>query len=659
MNHLRLLTPPRRLLTPPLQLLILCGCLFSFEGVRAQNPGGIGTANLMFWLKGDAGVTTGATFTWADQSGQGRNSTQSTAADQPTVTAATTDYMNYNPGVKFVANQWLIMANNLNNAGTTANEIFLVYKNVASAPDGMVLGTEVPGNRSYFYGSGVVQYGNSNKPTIIAPGYVANAPDIFVGKFFSSTDAAQAANGATFAALAPINTPATFTTPVAVGVQPNNGGGYNAFGYTGNTMELVGYNAEIDLAGTERQQVESYLALKYGITLDSTGTGGNYYNSAGSSVYQGGGGTNYFTDIIGIGRDDNTTLYQRQSHLPADSIRLYLGPTPLATTTNQANTSTFAADKSYIVMGDNLGNLCGSGANVSHKPATVAMRLDREWKIIYNTTANTFNMDITAAACAELSSAPTSNTYLELLYSTTSSDLTTGTVMANNTNGMTITVTAGVVTIAGLNSALAAMAAAVSTGTTVYFTLAANQYDVLPLQLTDFTALAAPKSVQLTWSATDETGAAYYQVMRSSNGTNWQMIGQVDITENATGSDTWHFTDSLPLSGANYYRLQMVDHDGSSSWSTIVEVGYHPAAAAASVSIFPNPATDKILIQCSGQLLATSTIRLYSAIGEALPVNLIPGMGTAILSLTGLPPGVYFLQVRTPSGWQVLRLLKN
>jgi hypothetical protein len=643
----------------PWPLTTLCGCLLSFSALQAQNPGGIGTTNLMFWLRGDAGITTGATFTWADQSGQGRNSIQSTAIDQPTVTTATTDFMNYNPGIKIVANQWLIMANGLNNAGTTANEIFLVYKELTGAPDGMVLGTEVPGNRSYFYGSGVVQYGNSSKPTAPA-GYVANAPDIFVGKFFSATDAAQAANGSVFSALAPASAPASFSTPTAIGVQPTNSGGYNAFGYSGNVMELVGYNAEIDLTGTLRQQVESYLAIKYGITLDSVGTGGNYYNSAGNSVYQGGGGSGYFNHILGIARDDNESLYQRQSHLTSDSVRLYLGSAPLSTTTNQANTATFASDKSYVVMGDNRGNLCELGSNIGAKPVAVDQRLDREWQITYNTTANVFNMDIKLAGCAPFSSGTGNPADLELLYSTTSPDLTTGSVMANNTNGMVISLSSGgVVTIAGLNSALASMAPAVPAGTTIHFTLASNQFFVLPLQLTNFMAKSEPanKSVGLTWTAADETGLSYFQVMRSADGTNWQSIGQVDASGNTTGPDNYQFTDASPLSGTNDYKLQMVNRDGSSSWSSIVSVGFQPTSS--SIILFPNPSSNRVVIQYPGQWLSASTVRLYSAIGEALPLPITGGTGTATLTLTGLAQGVYFLQVKTPSGWQTLRLLRN
>lgn len=646
-----------------LKTFFMCGCLLSAAGLQAQNPGNIGTANLMFWLRGDLGITTGATFTWADQSGNGRTASQATAADQPTVTSATADYMNYNPGIKVVQNNWLIMNGGLNAAGTTANEIFLVYKMLAGSSDGMVLGTEVPGNRSYFYGSGVVQYGNSNKPTTIATGYVTNGANIFVGKFFSATDAAQAANGATFYALAstaaPISAPAAFTTPVAVGVQPNNGGGYNAFGYAGNVMELVGYNAEIDLTGTQRQQVESYLALKYGITLDSVGTGGHYYNSGGSSVYQGGGGTGFFTNIIGIARDDNTALYQRQSHLANDSVRLYMGSTPLATATNGANTATFSADKSYIVMGDNAGKFCGVGSNASAKPAAVDQRLDREWKAVYNHTTDAFNMDIALASCAPFSSGTGNPVDLELLYSTTSSNLTTGTVMANNTNGMTISLSAGgVVTIAGLNSALAAMAPAVAGGTTVYFTLASNQYFVLPLGITNFTAMAAGRSVQLNWTASGETDGDYFRVMHSTDGNTWDSMGRVNFVQGSADPDNYSFVDGSPSDGTNYYRLQLVGAGGASTWSPVKEVVFG-AGGMSAVRLFPNPATEQVLVSSPGLLLDGTTVQLYSVAGAILPIHVTGGVGSATVDLAALAAGVYFLRVKTTTGWQVLRLLRQ
>ena len=610
----------------------------------------------MFWLRGDLGITAGATFTWADQSSNNRYASQATAAAQPIVTTSA-DYMNYNPGIKIVANQWLIMNGGFNTAGSTANEIYLVYKKATGSPDGFVLGTNVPGNRSYFYGSGVVQYGNSNKPTTIAPGYVTNGANIFIGKFFSSTDAYQAANGAALSLLAPQVAPATFTTPVAVGDQPTNSGGYNAFGYTGNVMELVGYNAEIDVTGTQRQQVESYLALKYGITLDSVGTGGNYYNSAGGSVYQGGGGTGYFTNIIGIARDDNTALYQRQSHLASDSVRLYLGSTPLTATMNGSNTSTFSTDKSYVVMGDNAGNLCGVGTNASAKPLTVDQRLDREWKVVYNHVSDVFNMDITLASCAPFSSGTGNPSYLELLYSTSGANLTTGTVMMNNTNGMTMTLSpAGVVTIAGLSNALAAIAPATAGGTTVYFTVASNQYLVLPLDLTAFTAVASGRSAALSWTVAEASGGpGFFRVERSADGSSWDSIGRVDLSALVS---QYRFSDGSPLDGVNYYRLGIVDAAGTSTWSPVRQVVFETAAVPV-VRVFPNPAAGLVFVTAPGIFLDGSVMQLYSVAGEQLPLYVTGGVGQATIDLSGLAPGVYFLRVKTPAGWQVMRLLRH
>jgi hypothetical protein len=61
----------------------------------AQIPSGS-----VLWLKADAGVTTsGSNVTaWADQSGNGNNVSQATAANQPTLE---TNFFGTNPGILF------------------------------------------------------------------------------------------------------------------------------------------------------------------------------------------------------------------------------------------------------------------------------------------------------------------------------------------------------------------------------------------------------------------------------------------------------------------------------------------------------------------------------------------------------------------------------
>lgn len=73
--------------------------------------------------------------------------------------------------------------------------------------------------------------------------------------------------------------------------------------------EVMVYNQS--LTSVFSQSIQSYLALKYGITL-SGGTL-NYLDSSGSVVWSPTTNAGYTTRIYGIGRDDGTSLNQKQS----------------------------------------------------------------------------------------------------------------------------------------------------------------------------------------------------------------------------------------------------------------------------------------------------------------------------------------------------------
>jgi hypothetical protein len=77
--------------------------------------------------------------------------------------------------------------------------------------------------------------------------------------------------------------------------------------FIGGINEVVVYNRA--LPADELRQVHSYMALKYGITMS-----GNYMATDGTTAYwDATANTGYNNNIAGIGRDDKTTLYQKQS----------------------------------------------------------------------------------------------------------------------------------------------------------------------------------------------------------------------------------------------------------------------------------------------------------------------------------------------------------
>jgi len=62
---------------------------------------------------------------------------------------------------------------------------------------------------------------------------------------------------------------------------------------------------------------------------------------------------------------------------------------------------------------------------------------------------------------------------------------------------------------------------------------------------------------------------ATFEVMRSADGINFNKIGAVSGTQGIT---SYQLTDNFILSGNNYYRLRMLDIDGSTTYSTIVVI---------------------------------------------------------------------------------------
>lgn len=98
---------------------------------------------------------------------------------------------------------------------------------------------------------------------------------------------------------------------IYLGAQDHNRLGYPSIMYfTGAIAELIIYNTGLTIAN--RNKIESYLAIKYGITLNQT-TPTNYTASGGAILWNAAAGSGYINNIAGIARDDGFSLSQKKS----------------------------------------------------------------------------------------------------------------------------------------------------------------------------------------------------------------------------------------------------------------------------------------------------------------------------------------------------------
>lgn len=138
----------------------------------------------------------------------------------------------------------------------------------------------------------------------------------------------------------------------------------------------------------------------------------------------------------------------------------------------------------------------------------------------------------------------------------------------------------------------------------------------LPVSLIDFSAISDINKVVLRWKATSETNLNGYSVEYSKNGTSWSSIGYLNAA-NAGGTNQYTTTHYQPQSGANYYRLKMLDKDGNFSYSKTATVNF---SGKTGLAIYPNP------------VKSTLTAELYSLQSEIVHVQIIDVAGRVIQS---------------------------
>lgn len=170
----------------------------------------------------------------------------------------------------------------------------------------------------------------------------------------------------------------------------NGPDGANANGWNGNISEIIYYPWQ--LTATDRQKVNSYLALKWGLTLDQT-TATNYLASDGTVIWNATTAGVYKNDITGIGRDDCGNLNQKQSTSTDGNDIVSIGLGQLAAN-NPMNTNSFSADKTFLIFAHNGSAF--TNKTTTNLPASLGncyYRLQREWQVQIKGTPGSVSME--------------------------------------------------------------------------------------------------------------------------------------------------------------------------------------------------------------------------------------------------------------------------
>ncbi len=169
------------------------------------------------------------------------------------------------------------------------------------------------------------------------------------------------------------------------------------------------------------------------------------------------------------------------------------------------------------------------------------------------------------------------------------------------------------------------------------------QNAVLPIKEISLSSTPLKKEVLLTWKTKGEKNVRLFEIERSTDGVHFEKTGQKPAINGTNDTNTYHFTDrNPPLNQKLYYRIKVIDLDGSISYSSIVLTELKNNSA---IRIYPNPAKSKLFIDMNGNALDAPIFHLYNLDGKEV-LKPHPGSVSAI-DVSTLSKGIYILAIES------------
>ncbi|QGW28017.1 T9SS type A sorting domain-containing protein [Phnomibacter ginsenosidimutans] len=176
---------------------------------------------------------------------------------------------------------------------------------------------------------------------------------------------------------------------------------------------------------------------------------------------------------------------------------------------------------------------------------------------------------------------------------------------------------------------------------------------VMPIRLQSFYASWQQEAAQLQWQVANASAFSHFIVEKSMDGMRYEPIATIPFTM-AQAKYMYIDRQASAGRGTHYYRLRLMDVDGSYTYSTIEQL----KGKAAEVLAYPNPFGTAIQVMLPSTLQGPVSLVLYGPSGQALlqerylqqtlPRSLQIGVPAS------WPSGVYLLRIQSANDqWRI------
>ena len=176
----------------------------------------------------------------------------------------------------------------------------------------------------------------------------------------------------------------------------------------------------------------------------------------------------------------------------------------------------------------------------------------------------------------------------------------------------------------------------------------------LAVSLQSFSGAIVNKNAKLVWATTSEVDAKSFSIEASTDRKNFSEIGSVDA-KNVKGTNSYEFETAAPTA-TTYYRLKMIDKNGSFTYSSIVAL--NASVSVKKLTAFPNPAVNSITLSHE-QAIAGALIKILSVDGKTVLATAVKiGAIQTSIDVSKLAKGSYIVSFENNGQKTITQFIK-
>jgi hypothetical protein len=172
------------------------------------------------------------------------------------------------------------------------------------------------------------------------------------------------------------------------------------------------------------------------------------------------------------------------------------------------------------------------------------------------------------------------------------------------------------------------------------FSYSYNYSGLLPVKLIGFDAYPQLNDMKIVWQVSSQVNFSHYELEWRTDGSVFAKLAEITIQQAEKNLVDYAYTHKNASTGNNYYRLKMVDKDGSFEYSPIISI-----KKSFSANIYPNPTTSVVNVQTEEVLNPNDEWRLTNVLGATIKVQKAGTSNVYQFNLEGLPASIYYLHL--------------